>query len=106
MAVVLAAVVGGLVGFAIGDWPAAIGGVVGAGAGVLGAGQIVAGTLRRGGTRLGTFAIVGIGALVVAALALIPVVGYLEALALPVLGARLKSRAPKRHAGLRILDRE
>ena len=62
---------------------------------------LVTGTLRRGGTRGGT-ASSALGALVVAALAWVPVVGYLEALALPLLGARLKSRAPKRYAGLRI----
>ena len=33
-------------------------------------------------------------------------VGYLEAVAVPALGARLRSRAPERHAGLRSLARD
>ena len=61
------------------------------------------GALRRGGTRGGTAALVAGAALVVAALAWVPVVGYLEALALPVLAARLRRRAPERYAGLRTL---
>jgi hypothetical protein len=105
VAALVAALAAGFLGLAIDNWDEALGGVLGAGAGVLGGGQLVSGTLRRGGTRGGTLALVGLGALVVAALAWIPVVGYLEALALPALGARLRSRAPRRYAGLRILDR-
>ena len=47
-----------------------------------------------------------LAALVVAALALIPGVGYLEALVLPALGARLRRRGGERYAGLRILARD
>ena len=47
-----------------------------------------------------------VAAIVVAALALIPGVGYLEALALPALGARLRRRGGERYAGLRILARD
>ena len=43
---------------------------------------------------------------VVAALGLIPGVGYLEALALPALGARIRRRGGERYAGLRILARD
>jgi len=92
-----------LAGLGIGEWDEAaaggIGGVLGAG----GAAQVVQGTLRRGGTRGGTAIWVAIGALVVGVLALIPGVGYLEAVAAPILGARLRTRAPKRYAGLRSL---
>jgi hypothetical protein len=42
-------------------------------------------------------------ALVVAALAFIPIVGYLEAVVVPVLAARLRGRAAERYAGLRTL---
>jgi hypothetical protein len=42
----------------------------------------------------------------VAALALIPVVGYLEGALLPLLGARLRRRAGSTYAGLRILARD
>jgi len=105
LAALAGALVAGFLGLAIDNWDEALGGVLGAAAGALGAGRLVSGTLRRGGTRGGTLALLGLGALVVAALAWIPVVGYAEALALPALGARLRSRAPKRFAGLRILDR-
>ena len=64
------------------------------------------GALRRGGTRGGTAALVALAALVVAVLALIPGVGYLEALALPALGARIRRRGGERYAGLRILARD
>jgi hypothetical protein len=105
VAALVAALAAGFLGLAIDNWDEALGGVIGAGAGVLAAGQIVPGALRRGGTRGGTLALVGLAALVVAALAFIPLVGYLEVLVLPALGARLRSREPKRYAGLRILDR-
>jgi hypothetical protein len=71
--------------------------------GAFGAVQIVRGALRRGGTVGGTAALVAGAALVVAGLAWIPVVGYLEALALPALALRLRRRAPERYAGLRTL---
>jgi len=102
-AAVTGAGAGLLAGLGIGEWDEAaaggIGGVLGAG----GAAQVVQGTLRRGGTRGGTAIWVAIGALVVGVLALIPGVGYLEAVAAPILGARLRTRAPKRYAGLRSL---
>jgi hypothetical protein len=79
---------------------------VGAALGALGAGQIVRGALRRGGTRGGTAILVGAGALAVGALAFVPVLGFLEALALPVLAARLKKRTPETYAGLRTLAKD
>ena len=72
----------------------------------MGSAQVVRGALRRGGTRGGTAALVALAALVVAALGLIPGVGYLEALALPALGARIRRRGGERYAGLRILARD
>jgi hypothetical protein len=105
-AVVVAAVIAGAIGFAFWSWPQAAGGVVGALCGSLGSAPLVAGTLRRGGTRGGTAAILGLAALVGAALAFVPVLGYLEALAVPALGARLRRRAPDTHAGLRSLARD
>jgi hypothetical protein len=47
--------------------------------------------------------LLGVAGLVAAALAFVPVVGYLEAIAVPVLGARLRRRLPDKHAGLRSL---
>ena len=48
---------------------------------------VVAGALRRGGTRTGLALIVAGVAVGIAALALVPVVGYVEAVVLPVLAA-------------------
>ena len=107
----LAAAAAAGVGVAIDAWqPGGVGDVVGAALGgalgSLGAAQIVRGALRRGGTRAGTAAIVAGAAVVAAGLAWVPVVGYLEALALPALAARLRRRAPERYAGLRTLARD
>ena len=41
-----------------------------------------------------------------AVLALVPVAGYVEALAAPVLGERLRRRAAGRYAGLRVLAKD
>lgn len=87
-------------------WYEAVGGVVGSACGALGSWPIVAGALRRGGTRAGTALLLAGTALVGAALAFVPVVGYLEALVPPALGRRARRRAPDRHAGLRSLARD
>ena len=99
IAVVVVAVV-------VSHWEQAAGGGVGAVLGALGSAPLVAGTLRRGGTRGGTAALLALGALVGAGLAFVPVVGYLEALAVPLFGLRLRRRTPDRHAGLRTLARD
>src|SRR5881296_803453 len=67
-------------------------GAIGGALGGLGATPVVAGALRRGGTRGGTAVLVGAGALVAAGLAFVPVVGYLEAAGLQLLGLRLRRR--------------
>lgn len=103
--VVAAAAAVGL-GFGLESWQEALAGGLGAGCGSAGAGTLVGGALRRGGTRLGTAVLVAVSALVLAGLAFVPVVGYLEALALPALAARLRARAGGRYAGLRILARD
>jgi hypothetical protein len=105
-AVLLAGGAGVLVGFGLGQWDEAIGGGTGGVLGAAGAAQLVAGTLRRGGTRVGTALFIGLGAVVLAALAWIPGVGYLEALVVPALAARLRGRIPERYAGLRSLARD
>jgi hypothetical protein len=64
------------------------------------------GTLRRGGARFGTAIFVALAALVLAALAWIPIVGYLEAVLVPAFAVRLRGRAPERYAGLRSLARD
>jgi hypothetical protein len=102
----LAAAAAVAAGFLIWNWPEAAGGLVGALCGTFAAQQIVGGALRRGGTRGGTAVLVAVAALVVAALAIAPVVGYLEAALLPVLAVRMRRRAPERYAGLRTLARD
>jgi hypothetical protein len=103
---VLAVAVAVAIGLVFGQWDEAIGGAVGAACGAIGSAPLVRGTLRRGGTPGGTALLLALAALVGAALAFVPVLGYLEAVAVPALGARLRARAPERHAGLRSLARD
>jgi hypothetical protein len=105
-AAVLGAAAGVGIGFAIENWDEALGGGIGALVAVAGAAQVIRGALRRGGTRGGTAALIALAAIAVAALAFVPALGYVEALALPVLAARLRRRAPERYAGLRTLARD
>jgi hypothetical protein len=100
---VLAAGIGIAIVFALGQWDEAIGGGAGGAFGAIGAAQLVTGTMRRGGARFGIIVFLGLAALVLAALAWIPIVGYLEAAVVPALAARLRDRAPERYAGLRSL---
>lgn len=106
VAVALAAVGGFVTGITLSDEPQAAAGAIGGILGGVGTAEIVRGALRRGGARMGTALLVGVAALVVAALAFIPLVGYLETLALPVLVARMRRRQPERYAGLRSLARD
>lgn len=105
-ALVLAGGLGVLIGLGLGEWDEAIGGGAGGVLGALGAAQLVAGTLRRGGTRFGTALFIAVAALALAALAWIPGLGYLEATVVPALAARLRGRTPERYAGLRSLARD
>lgn len=104
--VVAALALGVVVGFVVFDWDEAIAGGVGGVLGGFGAAPVVAGALRRGGTRGGTAALVTLAAVVAAGIAFVPVLGYLEAVALPAVAARLRRREPDRHAGLRTLARD
>jgi hypothetical protein len=105
-ALVLAAGIGVAIGFALGQWDEAIGGGVGGALGSIGSAQLVTGTMRRGGARFGIAVFVGLAALVLAAIAWIPIAGYLEAALVPAFAARLRGRAPERFAGLRSLARD
>jgi hypothetical protein len=105
-AIALAAAIGVALGIALADVEEAVGGGVGGLAGAAGAGVIVSGALRRGGGRIATGALLGVAAVVLAVLAFVPAVGYLEALALPALGARVRRRGGRRFAGLRTLARD
>ena len=105
-ALVLAVAAGIGLGLLLGQWDEAAGGGAGGALGALGAARLVAGTLRRGGARFGTALLIGLAAVVLAALAWVPILGYVEAALVPALGARLRGRAAERYAGLRSLAKD
>jgi hypothetical protein len=106
-AALLLATGGGVaIGFALGQWDEAIGGGAGGALGAIGAAQLVTGTLRRGGARFGVAVFIGLAALLLAAIAWIPIAGYLEATLVPAFAARLRGRAAERYAGLRTLAKD
>lgn len=105
-AALLAAVAGGALALTFGDWPEATAGALGSALAAAGATPFVAGALGRGGTRAATVLLVAIGAVALAALAFIPIVGYVEPPAVVALGARLRRRAGRTYAGLRSLARD
>ena len=106
LAPLLAAALGAALGIVLADVEEAVAGGVGGLLGAVGSAQLVRGALVRGGTRAATAFFVLLGAVVVAVLALVPGVGYLEAIAVPALGLRLRRREGKRYAGLRTLARD
>jgi hypothetical protein len=106
LAPLLAAAIAVALGIALAGVGEAVGGGAGGILGAAGALQLVGGALGRGGTRMATALLVVIGAAFVAALSFVPVLGYVEALAVPALGMRLRRRAGKRYAGLRTLARD
>jgi hypothetical protein len=106
LALVAAAAVGVALGLALADAEEAVGAAAGGLAGAFGTSVLVRGALTRGGARVATAALLVIAALVLGLLALIPGVGYLEALVLPALAVRLRRTGSRRYAGLRILARD
>ncbi len=102
----IAAAAGIALGIVLADAEEAVAGGVGGFLGAAGALQIVGGALRRGGTRLAVGLLVVIGAVAVAALALVPGLGYVQAVVVPALGLRARRRTGKRYAGLRTLARD
>lgn len=102
----LAAAIGIALGIVFAGAGEAAAGGVGGILGAAGSLEVVRGALARGGARLATGLLVAGAAVVVALLALIPLVGYLELVAVPALGVRLRRRSGKRYAGLRILARD
>jgi hypothetical protein len=105
-AVVAAAAAGAGLGLLIAGGEEAVAGAVGGLAGAGGSASVVRGALRRGGVRGATAALIGLAALVCALLALVPFLGYVEAVVLPALGLRVRRREGDRYAGLRILARD
>ncbi len=105
-AVVLASAAGALVGTFVDDWAELVAGGIGGVVGAAGAAIVVVGAFRRGGTRTGLALIVAAIAAGLAVLAVVPVVGYLEAVALPLLAVRLRRTQAERYAGLRTLAKD
>jgi hypothetical protein len=106
LAPLVGALLGVALGYLLGEVEEAVAGGIGGALGAFGSAQLVSGSLGRGGTRLATGFFVVLGAVFVALLALVPVLGYVLAIAVPALGLRLRRRAGKRYAGLRTLARD
>jgi hypothetical protein len=102
-AAVVGAALGGAIGLLIGDTTETIAGAIGGVLGALSAAAVVVGALRRGATRFGVGAYVGALGVLICLIALVPVAGYVLAVALPVLAARMRGRQAARFAGLRSL---
>lgn len=98
-----ALIVGVGAGLLVNGWTGVGGGVVGGVIGSISAAAIVRGANRRGATLGGTALLLIGAAIAVGLLALIPAVGYLEALLMPVIAARRARQGPDRYAGLRSL---
>jgi len=105
-AVVLGGAAGALVGSLVEDWTELVAGLAGGVIGAAAVAIVVGGALRRGGTRGGLALIVATVAVGLAGLAFIPVVGYLQAVALPILAVRLRRTQAERYAGLRTLAKD
>jgi hypothetical protein len=106
VAVAVAAAIGFLLGIWLGDEPdaaaAALGGIFGAAS----ASELVRGALGRGGVRVGTALLLGGAGVALIALSIVPLVGYLATVGLPLLAIRMRRRQPERYAGLRTLARD
>ena len=102
-ATVVGAVLGGAIGLVVAGTPETIAGAVGGVLGALSAAAVVVGALRRGATRFGVGAYMGALGVLICVIALIPVAGYVLAVALPILAARMRGRQAARFAGLRTL---
>ena len=93
---------GGAIGLLVGDTAETVAGGVGGLLGALSAAVVVA--ARSGAARRASgAAYVGAVGLLVCLVALIPLAGYVVAVALPLLAARMRGRQAARYAGLRTL---
>lgn len=102
----VAVAAGAAAGWLLGEVWGLAAGAIGGALGSVGATPTVRGALARGGTPGGTAVLVAGAALVLAALSFVPVLGYVLALALPLLAVRVSRRQDERHVGLRILARD
>src|SRR3954452_23092228 len=92
LATALGAGAGFGIGLLLGHWIAAVAGLVGGTLGALSTVPVIVAAIRSGGTRLGVAAWVLAAAVLVAALAFVPGLGYVEAVAAPLLAHRLRKR--------------
>jgi len=102
-AAVIGVVAGAAIGLAVGDTGETVAGGIGGLDGAVSAAALVLGAFRRGATRFGLAALLGIGGVVIAFIGLIPILGYVEAIVLPFAAARMRTRQASRFAGLRTL---
>ena len=84
----------------IGDLPETVAGGIAGLIGALSAAAVVHGAMRRGATRMGIAAYVTMIGLFVCLLALIPLVGYVVTVALPLLAARMRGKTGSSLRGL------
>jgi hypothetical protein len=103
IAALVGAAAGGALGYAIGDIPETIAGALAGALGALSAAAVVHGAMRRGATRMGVAAYLGAVGVLLCLIAFVPIVGYVAAVGLPVLAARMRGREAARFAGLRTL---
>jgi len=94
---------GAVLGALVGDGAETVAGGVAGFLGALSAAVVVRGALRRGATRLGVAAYLGMAGVLVCLVALIPLAGYVEAAGIPLLAVRMRGRRADRFAGLRTL---
>lgn len=102
-AALIGTAVGAIAGLLIGDAAETIAGGVAGFLGAVSAAAVVYGALRRGATRLGIAAFLGIAGVALCLVALIPIAGYLEVVGAPLLAARMRGHQAARFAGLRTL---
>lgn len=102
-AALVATAAGATLGVLIGDATETIAGGVAGFLGAVSASVVVRGALRRGATRLGVTAYLGMAGALVCLVALIPLAGYVEAVGIPFLATRMRGRHADRFAGLRTL---
>jgi hypothetical protein len=110
LGVLLAFVAGLAAGVLVGalpwSWEEAVAGGFGGALAGLAVPDVVRGALGRGGTRGATAVLVAGAAFVLAALSLVPLLGYVLAVVVPAGARRIGRRGGRTYAGLRILARD
>jgi hypothetical protein len=102
-AAVAALVLGGVAGWLILDWKGAVAGAIGGLLSGFGAGTLARNAVRRGGTAGGTAVLFVGGGVIALGVSLIPILGFVEAVAIPVVALRSRQRSDEKYAGLRTL---